>query len=102
MAHYTTQQVKVAEALSSVETARMVLEAVAEKAMAILQQGRLPTDEERTGFRCHSAFAGKLAMNAVQIVWDAGGGAVIYDTTRSPAASETSRPPLGTPPRPGI
>ena len=80
MAHYTTQQVKVAEALVSVESARMVLEAVADKAIAILQQGRLPSDEERTGFRCHSAFAGKLAMNAVQIVWEAGGGAVIYDT----------------------
>jgi 3-hydroxy-9,10-secoandrosta-1,3,5(10)-triene-9,17-dione monooxygenase len=80
MAQYTTQQVKVAEALSSVETARMVLENVADRAMAILQRGRLPTDEERTGFRCHSAFAGKLAMNAVQIVWDGGGGAIIYDT----------------------
>ena len=80
MANFTTQQVKVAEALASVETARMMLEAVADKAIAILQEGRLPTDEERTRFRCQSAFAGKLAMNAVQIVWEAGGGAVIYDT----------------------
>jgi len=80
MASYTTQQVKVAEALASVETARMVLEAVADRAIAILEQGRLPTGEERTGFRCQSAFAGKLAMNAVQIVWEAGGGAVIYDS----------------------
>jgi 3-hydroxy-9,10-secoandrosta-1,3,5(10)-triene-9,17-dione monooxygenase len=80
MAQYTTQQVKVAEAVTSVETARMLLETVADKAITILQQGRLPTDEERTGFRCQSAFAGKLAMNAVQIVWEAGGGAVIYDS----------------------
>jgi 3-hydroxy-9,10-secoandrosta-1,3,5(10)-triene-9,17-dione monooxygenase len=80
MANYTTQQVKVAEALASVETARTILEAVADKAIAVLEQGRLPADEERTGFRCQSAFAGKLLMNAVQIVWEAGGGAVIYDT----------------------
>ena len=80
MANLTTQQVKVAEALASVETARIVLESVADKAITILQQGRLPTDAERTGFRCQSAFAGKLAMNAVQIVWEAAGGAVIYDT----------------------
>lgn len=80
MALYTTQQVKVAEAQASVETARMLLLAVADRAIDILQQGRLPTNEERTGFRCQSAFAGKLAMNAVQIVWEAGGGAVIYDS----------------------
>jgi 3-hydroxy-9,10-secoandrosta-1,3,5(10)-triene-9,17-dione monooxygenase len=80
MAQLTTQQVKVAEALASVETARMLLLACADKAMAVLEQGRLPTNEERTGWRCQAAFAGRLAMRGVQIVWEAGGGAAIYDS----------------------
>jgi 3-hydroxy-9,10-secoandrosta-1,3,5(10)-triene-9,17-dione monooxygenase len=80
MAQFTTQQVKVAEATAAVETARLLLEGCADTAMAILDSGRLPTDAERTGFRCRSAFAGRLAMDAVRIVWEAGGGAVIYDT----------------------
>lgn len=80
MAQYTTQQVKIAEASSNVETASMLLHASADEALSILQQGRLPTDEERTRMRCHAAFAGKLATNAVNIVWEAGGGAMIYDT----------------------
>jgi 3-hydroxy-9,10-secoandrosta-1,3,5(10)-triene-9,17-dione monooxygenase len=80
MAQFTTQQVKVAEALASVETARMLLRGTADTAMEILGQGRLPDDIERTRLRCHAAFAGKLAMAAVQTVWEAGGGAVIYDS----------------------
>lgn len=80
MAQYTTQQVKIAEAVSSVETAAMLLGASADEALAILKEGRLPTAEERTRMRCHAAFAGKLATNAVNIVWEAGGGAMIYDS----------------------
>jgi 3-hydroxy-9,10-secoandrosta-1,3,5(10)-triene-9,17-dione monooxygenase len=79
MAQYTTQQVKVAEAAASVETARMLLLACADEGMAITAAGRLPTDAERTRFRCHAAFAGKLATRAVEIVWEAGGGSAIYD-----------------------
>jgi 3-hydroxy-9,10-secoandrosta-1,3,5(10)-triene-9,17-dione monooxygenase len=79
MAQLTTQQVKVAEAVASVETARMLLLACADTSMDFLEQGRPPTEEERTGLRCRAAFAGRLAMKAVQIVWEAGGGAAIYD-----------------------
>jgi 3-hydroxy-9,10-secoandrosta-1,3,5(10)-triene-9,17-dione monooxygenase len=79
MAQLTTQQVKVAEAVASVETARMLLLACADLSMDIVGQGRLPNDAERTGLRCRAAFAGRLAMDATRIVWEAGGGAAIYD-----------------------
>lgn len=79
MAQFTTQQVKVAEAVTSIETARMLLLACADNSMSILEQDRLPTAEERTGLRCRAAFAGRLVMKSVQIVWEAGGGAAIYD-----------------------
>ena len=80
MAQYTTQQVKIAEAASCVETASLLLYSCADEALAILQTGRLPTDEERTRLRSHAAFAGKLMTNGVNIVWEAGGGAMIYDS----------------------
>ena len=38
-----------------------------------------PTDEERTRFRSEAAFSGRLLVQAVNLVWDAGGGGVIYD-----------------------
>jgi 3-hydroxy-9,10-secoandrosta-1,3,5(10)-triene-9,17-dione monooxygenase len=57
----------------------MLLRACADTSMDFLEQGRPPTEEERTGLRCRAAFAGRLAMKAVQIVWEAGGGAAIYD-----------------------
>jgi 3-hydroxy-9,10-secoandrosta-1,3,5(10)-triene-9,17-dione monooxygenase len=80
LAQYGTQQVRVAEASTAVETARMLLRSAANEAMTILESGRLPTPEERTKFRCHAAYAGKLMTNAVTIVWEAGGGAVMYDS----------------------
>ena len=80
MAQYTTQQVKIAEATAAVETATLLLNTCADEAMAILESGRLPSDVERTRFRSMAAYAGKLATNAVNIVWDAGGGAMMYDT----------------------
>ncbi len=80
MATYTTQHVKVAQATTDVTTARLLMYSVCDEAMAILQSGRLPNDEERTRFRCTAAFAGRLATEAVNLVWDAGGGAGLYDS----------------------
>jgi 3-hydroxy-9,10-secoandrosta-1,3,5(10)-triene-9,17-dione monooxygenase len=77
---YTTQHVKVAQAATEVAAARLLMYGVCDDAMAILETGRLPTDEERTRFRCNAAFAGRLATEAVNLVWDAGGGAGIYDS----------------------
>ncbi len=80
LASYTTQHVKVAQAATEVAAARLLMYAVCDEAMAILDSGRQPDAEERTRFRCAAAFAGRLATEAVNIVWDAGGGAGIYES----------------------
>jgi 3-hydroxy-9,10-secoandrosta-1,3,5(10)-triene-9,17-dione monooxygenase len=56
-----------------------MLYGVCDLATAILKSGRLPTDEERTQFRSEAAFSGRQLVQAVNLVWDAGGGGVIYD-----------------------
>ncbi len=79
VANFMTQHIKISEALASLRAARLILYGVCDLATEILASGRLPDDEERTRFRSEAAFAGRLFTQAVNLVWDAGGGAVIYD-----------------------
>ena len=79
VASFMTQHIKISEALACLRTARLMLYGVCDRATEILASGRLPDDEERTGFRSEAAFAGRMFTQAVNIVWDAGGGGVIYD-----------------------
>jgi 3-hydroxy-9,10-secoandrosta-1,3,5(10)-triene-9,17-dione monooxygenase len=76
---YTTQHVKVAQAITAIGTARILMHETCDLVMAILAEGREPTDQERTQFRCNATFAGQMANQAVNAIWDAGGGASIYD-----------------------
>jgi 3-hydroxy-9,10-secoandrosta-1,3,5(10)-triene-9,17-dione monooxygenase len=75
---YATQHVKVADAASSIAAGRRMLFDICEEADAIAEHGALPSDEERAKFRAHAAFAGRLAMRAVNLLWDAGGGSGVY------------------------
>jgi 3-hydroxy-9,10-secoandrosta-1,3,5(10)-triene-9,17-dione monooxygenase len=77
---YGTQHVKVAEAVACIKTARTVLYGICDEATEIMNSGRLPTLEERAGFRSSAAFAGQLSLRAVNIVWDASGGGGVYDS----------------------
>ena len=79
VAGFMTQHIKISEALACLRTARLLLHGVCDVATEILASGRLPNDEERTRFRSEAAFAGRHCAQAVNIVWDAGGGGVIYD-----------------------
>jgi 3-hydroxy-9,10-secoandrosta-1,3,5(10)-triene-9,17-dione monooxygenase len=79
VANFMTQHIKISEALACLRAARLMLYGVCDLATEILASGRLPNDEERTRFRSEAAFAGRMFTQAVNIVWDAGGGAVIYD-----------------------
>jgi 3-hydroxy-9,10-secoandrosta-1,3,5(10)-triene-9,17-dione monooxygenase len=75
---YATQHVKVADAASSIATARLMLVDICEHADEIAERAAVPSDEERAKFRAHAAFAGRLAMSAVNLLWDAGGGSGVY------------------------
>jgi 3-hydroxy-9,10-secoandrosta-1,3,5(10)-triene-9,17-dione monooxygenase len=81
---FITQHVKISEALACLRASRLMLYGVCDLATEILASGRLPNDEERTQFRSEAAFAGQLLTRAMNLVWDAGGGGVIYE--RSPIA----------------
>ncbi|MEO9338293.1 acyl-CoA dehydrogenase family protein [Mesorhizobium sp. SB112] len=81
---YTTQQVKVADAQSSVLVARQLIYSVVEEAESLVSRGVKTTVEDRTRFRAMAAYAGKLSSSAVNTVLEAGGGGVIYE--RNPIA----------------
>lgn len=76
---FSTQQVKVAEALSCLRAARLLIYGACEEMTKILESDRLPTDEERARCRAEATFAGQLATRAVNVVWDAAGGGAIYE-----------------------
>lgn len=76
---FSTQHVKVAEALACIQAARLLIYGACDQITEILELGRLPTDEERARCRAEATFAGQLSTRAVNVVWDAAGGGAIYD-----------------------
>ncbi len=79
IADYATIQVKLAEALISVDTARRLDLQMCDEAMAIAKAGGLPTLAERTRYRAEGAFAASLCCRAVDLVFTASGGGALYD-----------------------
>jgi 3-hydroxy-9,10-secoandrosta-1,3,5(10)-triene-9,17-dione monooxygenase len=75
---FPTQHIRVAEAVASLEAAKAVLYMNCQEIMRILEAGQLPTDEQRTKYRCIGAFAGQLAFRAANIIWDASGARGVY------------------------
>lgn len=73
-----SQQIKVAEAGAALEAARALLYATCDEIMAVLEAGKLPTDEQRTRYRSFAAYAGKLAFAAANTIWDADGARGVY------------------------
>jgi 3-hydroxy-9,10-secoandrosta-1,3,5(10)-triene-9,17-dione monooxygenase len=73
-----SQQIKVAEAVGSLTAARAAIYATCDEIMAVLEAGRLPSDEERTRYRCVAAYAGKLVFAGANAIWDADGARGVY------------------------
>ncbi len=73
-----SQQIKVAEAGAALEAARALLYSTCDEIMAVLEAGKLPTDEQRTRYRSFAAYAGKLAFAAANAIWDADGARGVY------------------------
>jgi hypothetical protein len=48
------------------------------KIMSLLEAAMLPTDEQRSRYRCIAAFAGKLLFAAANAIWDAEGARAAY------------------------
>ena len=72
------QHTKISEATMAVEAAKALLLANCNEIMQLLEAGDLPTQEQRTKYRAAGAYAGKLAFQAANLIWDAGGGRGVY------------------------
>ncbi len=72
------QHTKIAEATLAVEAAKALLHTNCDEIMRLLKAGDLPSPEQRTKYRAAGAYAGKLAFQAANLVWDAGGGRGVY------------------------
>ncbi len=72
------QHTKISEATIAVEAAKALLYRNCDEIMRILGAGDLPTHEQRTKYRAAGAYAGKLAFQAANLIWDAGGGRGVY------------------------
>jgi 3-hydroxy-9,10-secoandrosta-1,3,5(10)-triene-9,17-dione monooxygenase len=73
-----SQHIKVAEAGAALDAARSVLYRLCEEIMQVLENGKIPDDEQRTRYRSVAAYAGKLVFAAANAVWDAEGGRGVY------------------------
>lgn len=76
--HETTQHIRISRATVTVEAAQALLHRNCEEIMALAELDRLPTAEERTKFRAAGTMAGTLALEAGNLIWDAGGGRGVY------------------------
>ncbi len=79
MADYSTAQVKVAEAHTAVETARLLLHHCCDTGMGIAERGEIAPMPLKTELRAKATMAGKLAADAVDLLFHLSGGAGLYD-----------------------
>ena len=79
MADYATAQVKVAEAHTAIETARLLLHHCCDVGMAVAARGEVAPMPLKTELRAKATMAGKLAAEAVDLLFHLSGGAGLYD-----------------------
>jgi len=72
------QHVKISEATVAVEAAKAILHGACKEIVEILYAEELPSDEQRAKYRAVGAYAGKLAFQAANLIWDAAGGRGVY------------------------
>ncbi len=75
----TPIQIKCADAHMSVDTARRIYLQNCDEAMRIALNDKLPSSEERIRWRGEGAFAARLCVNAVDLLYTSSGGGGLYD-----------------------
>ncbi len=74
-----TNQIRISRATVTVEAAQALLHQNCREIMNLLETDKkLPSNEKRTKFRAAGAMAGTLALEAGNLIWDAGGGRGVY------------------------
>lgn len=79
VADYSTAQVKVAEAHTAVETARLLLHHCCDVSMGVAERVEIAPMPLKTELRAKATMAGKLAAEAVDLLFHLSGGAGLYD-----------------------
>ena len=79
MADYATAQLKLAEAHTAIETARLLLHHCCDAGMAVAESGGKAPMPLKTELRAKATMAGKLAAEAVDLLFHLSGGAGLYD-----------------------
>ena len=77
---YGTTQIKIGEAATALNAARVLLYACADEAMAGAEAGGILYTEGTSRMRGDATFAGNLAARAVEIMFSLAGGAGLYDS----------------------
>lgn len=76
---YDTTQIKIGEAAAALDTARVMLYACADEAMAVAAAGGIMDIESKSRMRGDATFAGNLAARAIDIMFSLAGGAGLYN-----------------------
>jgi 3-hydroxy-9,10-secoandrosta-1,3,5(10)-triene-9,17-dione monooxygenase len=79
MADYATTQVRLAEAAAAIDAAALVLTRNCDDVTLIAEAGGVPTVEDKTRVRRDGAYAARLCIHAVDLLFEAGGGEAVFD-----------------------
>jgi 3-hydroxy-9,10-secoandrosta-1,3,5(10)-triene-9,17-dione monooxygenase len=78
LADFVTLQIHVAEATAITDSARAVMLLDCDEATRIVEDGRIPSLQERARYRRDGAYAATLCTRAVDVLFQATGGGAIY------------------------
>jgi 3-hydroxy-9,10-secoandrosta-1,3,5(10)-triene-9,17-dione monooxygenase len=79
LADHATTQVRLGEAAAAVAAAEMLLIENCRRAMGAATAGRVLTTEEKIRLRRDGAYAARLCTRAVDLMFEAGGGELLYE-----------------------
>ncbi|HKT20057.1 MAG TPA: acyl-CoA dehydrogenase family protein [Stellaceae bacterium] len=80
VADFATMQLRVAEAATLVDAAETLMLKDCDEAMAIAEAGRLASEAEKVRWRRDGAFAVRMSVRAVDILFAGAGGSAIVET----------------------
>lgn len=78
LADHATTQARLGEAAAAAAAAELILLENCRRAMAAADEGRIPSVEEKTRLRRDGAYAARLCTRAVDLLFEAGGGELLY------------------------
>jgi 3-hydroxy-9,10-secoandrosta-1,3,5(10)-triene-9,17-dione monooxygenase len=80
LADLATMQLRVAEAATQIDAAETLMVKDSDEAMRIAEAGKLASMEEKTRWRRDAAFAVRMSIKAIDLLFAGAGGAAILDS----------------------